>query len=258
MNCFEKPLTSPSSTIQCSQKVFQHIKYSNFRSFFNSYFTILEPKTYEESNDEAIPVDKAKVTITKSNAQTAPKSQRYIDDDEIEDNSKISKPLQDFFYKKMSKRIKNTIEFVEVNKKKKKKKKNKGNQIANEEAVRGIRLLNDTYIDYYLDDERLQTDLIGPANIKKPKIKRRIIEPDELGEDEKLKLSLIEGDEILQQTETKVWKPKKIRYEKVFIYREKKSILYLQEPQNEFTALRKKNNWNESKIANFHKNQKKN
>lgn len=202
-----------------------------------------------------MPVDKAKVTVTKSNAPTAPKSERYVDHDEIEEDLKISKPMQDFVYKKMSKRINESIEFVEVSTIKKNKHKHK----AVEEAIRGVRLLNDTDIIQHIDlgDERLQTELIGKAVTKKPKIKRRIIEPDELREDKKLKLAVIEGDDILQQTETKAWKLKKIRPKKVFNYREKKSVLYLQEPQNEFTALRKKNNWNENKIANFHKNQKK-
>lgn len=164
--------------------------------------------------------------------------------------------MQDFVYKKMSERINESIEFVEVPTKKKKKDKH----IAVEEVIGGVRLLNDTdiiqNIDYF-DDERFQTELISQAVTRKPKIKRRIIEPDGLGEDEKIKLSVMEGDEILQQKETKAWKPKKVRPEKVFNYREKKSVLYLQEPQNEFTALRKKNNWTESKIANFYKKQKK-
>lgn len=165
--------------------------------------------------------------------------------------------MQDFVYKKLSERINESIEFVEVSTKMKNKDKHK----IVEEAVTGVRLLNDTdliqHIDYYLNDERLQTELIRQAATKKPEIKRRIIEPDELREDEKLKLSVMEGDEILQQTETMAWKPKKIRYGKIFNYREKKSVLYLQEPQNEFTALRKKNNWTECKIANFPQNKKK-
>lgn len=202
-------------------------------------------------------IEKARVTEIKSISPIAQNSQRYIDHKEMEEDSKISQPKQDFVYKKLSKRINESIEFVEVLTQKKNKDKHK----AVEEAVAGVRLLNDTdiiqRIDYYLDDERLQTELIVQAATKKPKIKRRIIEPDGLVEDEKLKLSVIEGVKILQQTETKAWKPKKNRPHKVFYYREKKSVLYLQEPQNEFTALRKKNNWTESKIENFHLNQTK-
>lgn len=196
------------------------------------------------------------MTEIKSTSPTAQNSQRYIDHEDIEEDLKISQPMQDFVYKKLSKRINESIEFVEVLTKKKNKDKHK----AVDEAAGGVRLLNDTDIIQridYLDDERLQTELIGQVAPKKPMIKRRIIEPDELAEDEKLKLSVIEGDKILQQTETKAWKPKKNRPDKVFYYREKKSVSYLQEPQNEFTALRKKNNWTESKIANFHLNQKK-
>lgn len=201
-------------------------------------------------------VDKAKVTVTKSNVPTVQKSQRYIDHEEIEDDLNISEPMQEFVYKKLSERINDAIEFVEVPTKKIKKDKHK----VVEEVTGGVRLLNDTDIIQdkdYLDVEPLQNELIGQSVTRKPTIKRRIIEPDELGKDEKLKLCVIEGDEIIQQTETKSWKPKKVRPEKVFNYREKKSVLYLQEPQNEFTALRKKNNWTENKIANFYKNQKK-
>lgn len=184
-----------------------------------------------------------------SNPPNAPNvSQRYIDrDNTIENAFEISK---DSIYKKLSKRINGTIEFVECSTK------NKDKLKAVEAATEGVRLFNDTdiikHIDYFGDE------LIGQGVAKKPKIKRRIIEPDELREVDKLKLSVIEGEQILQQMETKAWKPKKIRAKKVFNYREKKSVFYLQEPENEFTARRRKNNWTECKIANFHKNRKNN
>lgn len=151
--------------------------------------------------------------------------------------------MQDFVYKKMSNKINNSIEFVEVSSKKSKKKK------AEQDELGCVRLLSDTDPITAIDFVPEVVD--RPVDCKKPEIKRRIVEPDEYNDEEKLKLASIDSDSILQQTETKNWKPKKVKPNKLFKYREKNSILYAIEPENEFSALRKKNNWCESKIAKF-------
>lgn len=174
------------------------------------------------------------IDITSLRKSQTPKSQRGIDL-----NVPIS--MQDFFYKKMSKKINNSIEFVEVSSKKSKKKK------AIQDEIGCVRLLRDT--DPIKAIDFLPEVVDRPFEDRKPELKRRIVEPDNYSDEEKLKLALIDSESIIQQTES--WKPKKVKSNKLFKYREKNSILYAIEPENEFSALRKKNNWCESKIAKF-------
>lgn len=170
------------------------------------------------------------------------KSQRYIEHDEIAADLRVPKTMQDFVYKKMSKKIEDSIEFTEISRKKVKKQKHAA-------AEPCVRLLKDTDpITQIGSESENPTESIGR---RKFEVKRRIIEPDDYDEEEKLKMVLVEGDQILQKTETTFWKSKKLKPDKVFNYRHKNSVLNLVEPTNEFTSLRKKNNWNESKIATF-------
>lgn len=151
--------------------------------------------------------------------------------------------MQDFVYKKMSMKIADSIEFVETATKKDKKRKH--NDAANECCVR---LLKDTDPITKIDGE---FDVAVKRNKSiKLEIKRREVEADSYNDDEKIKMAAIDGERILQQIDTKGWKSKKPNTHKLYSYRAKKSVLNLVEPANEFSALRKKNNWNESKIAN--------
>lgn len=173
-------------------------------------------------------------------------SQRYIEYDDVEADLEASKAIQDLIYKKISKRIDESVEFVEVPTKKQKKKHK------NTETF-GMRLLKDTDVIEAIDysPEVVSSEASMPKI--KPAIKRREIESDGISESEKLKIASIDGEAILQQTETKHWKQKKARAHKVFHYREKNSVLYEKEPENEFSKLRRKNNWTESKIAGYYK-----
>lgn len=171
------------------------------------------------------------------------KSQRHIDHDEIEADLNVSKSMQDFVFKKMSKRIEDSIEFVEVAVKKGKKRKTS-------DTDGFVRLLKGTdpitQIDFLPESQQVLA-----FKRPKPELKRREIEPDNYDDEEKLKMVTVDGEQILKQTETKGWKSKKVKSNKLFNYQEKNGVSYLIEPKNEFTALRKKNNWSESKIANF-------
>lgn len=151
--------------------------------------------------------------------------------------------MQDFVYKKMSQKINDSVEFVDVPVKKTKKRKNTDNKQS------FVRLLNDTDPITIIDFEP-QID-VKPSARKKVEVKRRVIEADEYNDEEKLRMASVDGERILEQTETKSWKPKKVKANKMYEYREKNSVLYAVEEENEFTALRKKNNWTESKIAKF-------
>lgn len=150
--------------------------------------------------------------------------------------------MQDFVYKKMSKRISESIEFVDVSSKKDKKRKADDGSCC-------VRLLKDTEPITKID--LIPSDEVTPIKGKKIEVKRRTIEPDGYDNDAKINVAAIDGESILQQTETKNWKSKKLKPNKMFNYREKKSVLYFIEPENEFAGVRKKNNWSESKIANF-------
>lgn len=151
--------------------------------------------------------------------------------------------MQDFVYKKMSMRIADSIEFVETSTKKNKKRKQ--NDATNACCVR---LLTDTDLITKID---VEFDIAPKSNKStKLEIKRRQVEPEVYDHDEKIKMAAIDGERVLQQIDTKGWKSKKPKTHKVFNYSGKKSVLHLVEPANEFAALRKKNNWNESKIAN--------
>lgn len=199
-------------------------------------FVFLQAASSDKSNSQKEPELKTNVPV---NSQ---KSQRYVEHDEIEADLNVSKSMQDFVYKKMSKKIGDSIEFVEICPKSTKKRKK-------DDVGNCVRLLKDTAPIKHIDF--MPESLTNPTVGKKLEVKRRIVEPDGYDDDEKLKMVSVDGEQILKQTETKGWKSKKIKPNKLFNYHEKNSVLYYIEPSNEFTALRKKNNWTESKIANF-------
>lgn len=196
----------------------------------------------EDLKDITSPRESEPIKPYKNPSKTL-KSQRYIEHDEIESDLNVPKSMQDFVYKKMSKKIEESIEFVEVSTKKSKKRKDEQDQIS------GVRLLSDTDPITAIDFVPKLSDV--SIESKKLEVKRRIIEPDEYNDEEKFKMASIDGESILQQTETKNWKQKEVKPNKLFKYREKNAVLYAIDPENEFSALRKKNNWCESRIAKF-------
>lgn len=171
------------------------------------------------------------------------KSQRYVDSEDRECDLKVPVTMQDFVYKKLSKKIENSIKFVDV-------KYEEGKTKRHADTNACVKLLRDF-------DPIIHTDLteeccgIEHGKRKKMEIKRRIVEPDNCDEHEKLSLASISGEQVLQKDDTKAWKSRKSKSNKIFNYQEKNSTLYLIEPNSEFAALRKKNNWSENKIANF-------
>lgn len=139
--------------------------------------------------------------------------------------------MQDFISKKLSKIIDNQVEFVEVKPKKLK-----------EKEVDYLKLLKDSQDFVKLEDPGEKQFL---KNRKKIKIVKRKVEEDEIPDSQKQKAAVINIDQI--QEETKSWTSRKKG--KLFEYKEKNSVGYLREPTNEFTKMRNKNNWIESKIS---------
>lgn len=129
-----------------------------------------------------------------------------------------------------------SVEFVEVDPSKPKKKRKK--------STTTIKLLKDT------DPINLEADTVYERIQQvKPDIRKRQIEDDDLTSEEKLRAAAVDVRQVSESTQS--WKHKPPRDNKVFKYKEKSAKLYLIEPENEFTKLRKKNNWSETKIHNF-------
>lgn len=173
------------------------------------------------------------------------KSQRYIDHDEIQADLNVPKSMQDFVYKKMSMKIADSIEFIEIPSK-------KGKKREQTDTINAccVRLLKDTDPITRIDEESdVSVDPNKNTNTKL-EIKRRSVEPEIYSHDEKIKMAAVDGERILQRIDIEGWKSKKPKTHKIFNYLKRKSTLQLVEPTNEFSALRKNNTWNESKIAN--------
>lgn len=90
-----------------------------------------------------------------------------------------------------------------------------------------------------------------PEMLNKPlEIKKRVVEKDSLTEMAKFKQAKVDPERLLSGSETKHWKNR--QKPKIFEYKTKKGVAYLREPETEWTYLRNKNNWSESKIKEFH------
>ena len=171
-----------------------------------------------------------------------PKSQRFIESEESDSELTIPAAMQASVYQRLSKMIEKSVEFVAVSSKA------AGNQL---EAA-DIKLLRDTEPIRMIESE--------PSGFvvkqKKPKIKRRRLEDDDLDEKEKLRQACVTGEAVLSQEDVKALQIKKEKADKIFKYKSKKGVLYEIEPENEFSKLRKRNNWSEKKIAQSVRKQK--
>lgn len=175
------------------------------------------------------------------------KSERYLEFTEHHNDFDISQSIRDLVYKRLSQNIDKVVEYVTVDNNKKLKKKNKKEKYI-------VKLLSDTEPISHIGEISMKDNFDVPTIIrKKPEIKRRLIVDNEYSDDEKWKTVAIDGNTILNGSETKQWKPKRVSSAKFFEYRERNGIMYLKDPENEFTAKRKKNNWVESKISKWKK-----
>lgn len=133
--------------------------------------------------------------------------------------------------------IEDSVEFVDVKSTKSKKRKS--------EAEPVIKLLKDTE-PINLESNECEY----PArNQVKPTICRREIEPDALSDMDKFHAATITAEQVNESTAA--WKDRTKKDKNLFKYKEKKSSLYFIESENEFSKMRKKNNWSESKIRNY-------
>lgn len=171
------------------------------------------------------------------------KSQRYLDMEEIEADLVVPTTMQEFLYQKLSKKIDDSVDYIDVKEKSSKKKEKT-------KKVTCVKLLKDTEPIKYLDVvEGDAADWVKPTKRMKLEVKRKIIEPDLYDENEKLRMASVDGWQILEKADTKAWKPRKNVEKKLFQYKQKNAALHFIERENEFSAARRKNNWDESKIA---------
>lgn len=173
-----------------------------------------------------------------------PKSNRYIDDAEEIFKSDLNVPetMKKYVTKKLSEMIQKQVEFVDITSKSKKSSKTK------ERSEDFVQLLtNAPPIDINKDPlPDIANYPTQPLEIKRRKITS---EPIELSESEKIKSASISSDIILNHSDTTFWKSR--RKSKHFEYKVKNGIGYFREPITEWTKLRNKNNWIETKIKNF-------
>lgn len=160
------------------------------------------------------------------------KSQRYLDLDEekvLKSDLNISQHMQEFIYKKLSKIIEDKVEFVEKSKKK---------RLKDEVEVNNLKLLSDSEetVKFYSTPDFIE-------NRKKVEIKRRKIDA-EIDDDEKVQKSAIDVEHLKNEIKNCTEKSRHKPYE----YKNIKGIGYLREEPNEYTKIRNKNSWSESKI----------
>ncbi|XP_055609760.1 uncharacterized protein LOC129756778 [Uranotaenia lowii] len=174
-----------------------------------------------------------------------PKSNRYLDEAEnvFQSDINVTDSMKAFIGKKLSGLINSRVEFVETESKNHKRSKF-SNKKPSVKLLRGF----DQYIKFPLVEETLSQSVT-----KKPIIKRSI-EEDPRDEKSKLKSVVVDKNFLECPTYEKCYKQSKsISYN----YKQVGVDLQFQEPVNEFTDLKRSNNWDESSIRNFKRNKHK-
>ncbi|KXJ79093.1 hypothetical protein RP20_CCG002439 [Aedes albopictus] len=177
-------------------------------------------------------------------ASECPKSNRYLVDEEnvFQSDINVTESMKKFVGKKLSSIIEKNIDFVDIKGGKLHKHRNKSADSS------GVKLLRDC--DSYLKTVDAVVDVAPPPGNKHRKsIKKRMVEPDVSSEKEKLSQVVIEPGSIAALSKCWTNRPKTVVYE----YKTVGSIKLLQEPSNEFTKAKRKNQWDESKIAKYGK-----
>lgn len=180
--------------------------------------------------------------VNKDDQKTRNKSERNIEDGNNNENIiHISQHMQDHFWFKLRQIIDQQVEFIDVPSHKIKTRKHT--------ITGGIKLLshNDEYLCLH-------------DNYVHEKILTKVI-PEQTKEDlDRVEECAVTVDWIMSEKNKKEFLkvsnyPRKPKIE---FYKSKKSILNFIEPKNEFSELRRKNNWSECKISRKYKPKTKN
>lgn len=228
-------------------------EYAKLRLFMEATdHTLLRNDMYKK---ELTTANSAVAPAVASPPQALPKSERYLADQDVAPASdlQISKEMQTHLWGKLSAIIQSQVEYCE-------KSDQPANGLLDEEKENGwfsrVKLLSNADC-YVVDDIEPKA---GPQ--KRPTIKRRLLEDDEeqAKTDATLAAVVVDGDSILSGRDMQSWVPRKSRKDKFFEYRATDALghkLQAIEPTNEFTKQRRKNNWNETKIGQKHRNKQK-
>ncbi|XP_036319340.1 uncharacterized protein LOC118733854 [Rhagoletis pomonella] len=172
--------------------------------------------------------------------QKAPRSNRYLVEEEVKSDADFitTEAVRKHIAKKLSELIMSRVEFCDF----------QTLNIAQKPWKSRVTILADAgcYVKSY---EEFEFESKGPT--KKPVIKkRRIDDPNQAAKQEDLfKEAAVTSKDILSGQLITGWASKRLRKGKVFNY-ESDCIgnLHLKPEENEFTKIRRKNQWHESKI----------
>lgn len=166
------------------------------------------------------------------------KSNRKLDEVVNNKDVHVTQSMQSFVAKKLASLIDDQVQFVDV-----------PDQVIepdDDDCDNGIRLFSSSTAPV----KALSPDSVPiqpPKRAKKRKSRKEDASPDE---STKLAESVVDPSYILDQVELKSWHKRddKRLAKKVDSYNLRKGQLYTVEPSNEFTGMKKKNNWEYSKI----------
>lgn len=149
--------------------------------------------------------------------------------------------MKKFIGKKLSMIIDQKITFVDLNNQTVRK---SGKSLKNY----GVKLLRECDSQLKATDIE-ESPVTIPRNKRMKQIRKRTVEPNDRNEKEKLSLAAIEPNAILVSTKYWTNRPKATLYE----YKTNGSMNIIQEAPSEFTQLKRRNNWDATKIATYRK-----
>ncbi|KAH8387106.1 hypothetical protein KR093_004653, partial [Drosophila rubida] len=183
------------------------------------------------------------LTAGVASSHEKPKSERYLDEQSASGaDLQITEHMQAHIWKKLGNIIEKQIEYFEPK------------AISSQEksiiCPNNVRLLfgANCFIEFETLEEKLPT--------KKPKTKLRRLQEAPPTTHAELALIAVSGKSILEGHDMQNWSQRKRKKHVVFEYKScdgEGRQLQLIEPTNEFTSLRRKNQWDESKILKKHK-----
>ncbi|XP_034490133.1 uncharacterized protein LOC117793820 [Drosophila innubila] len=235
-NCKKrKPASDTDSDEEDEAQMRQFLEAADHTLLTNDMFQ-RQQKSHVSST--LLPVDAPSLSTPPVAAQQEmPRSERYLDTEHMAVGSdlQISEHMQTHIWRKLSAIIETQIEFCEP-------KIESNEESQHMEPINQVKLVAnaDCYISNEIKPEKLPQ--------KKPTIKRRQLEE----EPQDRSSIVVSGEFILSGQDMECWAKRKPRKHKLFEYKsydDHGHKLQAIEPTNEFSALRRKNKWNESKIC---------
>lgn len=175
--------------------------------------------------------------------QSKRKSQRFIEVDErLNNDMQVTESMQNFMHKKLNQIIEKRIEFVTIASPPVEE------RTTSDDVQPMVRLFRDSAPINLTEESNNEPSTTATKQKRRKTIKRRFPEEDGLIEADRLAGVVVSTEDI--QREVSAW-TKPVNNKKLFEYvaHKYKKQLHVKEADNEFTSMRKKNNWSENKIA---------